>query len=209
MNTQRSNINRRPANTQHHAFKHGMCYTRFYRIWAGMITRCHNTKDQTYQRYGERGIKVCDEWREDFRNFKKDMEDSYSDGLQIDRIDNSKGYSKENCRWVNLKQQARNKSNVKFYHYKGKTGTLGDFAEMIGEQRHFLLNRIRKGVSFNEAIETPKRVYKDAGIRKKHNKWYARINRGGREYYVGCFKTKKEAIKARNKLLKEYENNKV
>ena len=87
---------------------HGMCGTRIYHIWGGMIRRCTNPNSREYFRYGGRGIKVCTRWR-DFRNFYKDMKAGYSDNLTIDRINNNEGYYKANCRWSTWLLQRLNK----------------------------------------------------------------------------------------------------
>lgn len=77
--------------------------------FANMMARCHNPKNKRYKDYGAKGLTVCDEWRGNFRQFYKDMRDC-PDGYQIDRIDNTKGYFKENCRWVDPKTNMSNRS---------------------------------------------------------------------------------------------------
>ena len=84
---------------------HGLAYTRQYTTWAGMIQRCENPKATKYQLYGGRGITVCDKWKT-FEGFWEDNKDSYSDELSIDRIDSSKGYNKENVRWISSAQNS-------------------------------------------------------------------------------------------------------
>ena len=88
--------------------KHGLSRHRLYDVWKHMIERCHNIKHKQYVDYGGRGIKVCEEWH-DIRNFVKDMYPTYKEGLSLDRIDNNKGYSPDNCRWADAITQSMNK----------------------------------------------------------------------------------------------------
>ena len=80
--------------------------------YAQMINRCTNSKDERYKKYGARGIGVCDSWRglNGFSTFINDMGERPL-GMTLDRIDNNKGYSKENCRWATVHQQCANKTN--------------------------------------------------------------------------------------------------
>ena len=83
---------------------------RIYRIWIGMKSRCHNPHDTGFQYYGERGIAVCDEWRNDFQAFHDwAMTNGYEDHLTLDRIDVNGDYAPTNCRWATIEQQANNK----------------------------------------------------------------------------------------------------
>ena len=94
-------------NTTHHLTK-----TRLYRIWLGMKSRCYNNKKKDYKNYGGRGIKVCTEWKSDFMNFHSwAMDNGYSDNLTIDRIDVNGNYEPSNCRWVDMKVQAKKRRN--------------------------------------------------------------------------------------------------
>lgn len=100
--------------------KHGMCNTVEYQCWRAFKNRCMNSKNIQYKDYGGRGITVSEQWLE-FENFYRDM-GNRPPNHQIDRIDNNKGYSKENCRWVERKINCRNKRNNKLY--KTPTGDL-------------------------------------------------------------------------------------
>src|SRR5271166_1880012 len=87
---------------------------RLYRIWTSMLYRCHRPANSQYKNYGGRGISVCDEWQ----NFDKFVEDVWKGSKKechLDRIDNDKGYFKDNCRWVSPKINHRNKRNNTYY----------------------------------------------------------------------------------------------
>lgn len=90
---------------------HGMCQTKVYKVWQGIIDRCNNPKNKDYLRYGGRGIKVCPAWLS-FQSFFEDMGD-IPPGKSIDRINNDKGYSKDNCRWATRSEQQMNKQKPK------------------------------------------------------------------------------------------------
>lgn len=77
--------------------------------YSNMMARCHNPKNKRFKDYGAAGITVCDEWRGNVRQFLEDM-GPCPNGFQIDRIDNTKGYSKANCRWVSPKENMANRS---------------------------------------------------------------------------------------------------
>lgn len=87
----------------------------FYMAWCNMKTRCDNPNSTQYQWYGDRGISYCTEWKV-FRNFYTDMWDSWHPELELDRRDNSKGYSYENCRWVEHQVNCVNRRAKEVYH---------------------------------------------------------------------------------------------
>lgn len=90
-------------------------HTKLFGRWCNIKDRCCNPDSKDYVRYGGRGITICDEWKNDFSAFYNwSVNNGYSNGLQIDRKDNSKGYSPENCRWVSAKENSNNRrDNIK------------------------------------------------------------------------------------------------
>lgn len=112
--------------------KHKMSHTRPYEIWQGMKRRCYNPNDARYDRYGGRGITICDEWREDFSAFYSwALANGYADNLTIDRIDNNKGYSPDNCRWADAETQCRNRSSNIKITIGNATKTLTEWCEIF------------------------------------------------------------------------------
>ena len=88
-----------------------------YQTWDGMKKRCYNPKATGYERYGGRGIMMCERWKESFWNFVEDMGEKPFSSATIDRIDNDLGYSKSNCRWSTPKEQNTNKRNTLFVRH--------------------------------------------------------------------------------------------
>ena len=91
---------------------HGMSKTKLYQHWIDMMRRCYHKGRKEYRNYGARGIEVCDRWHT-FKNFYKDMKDSWMSGLTIERVDNNKGYCLDNCTWVELREQPKNRRIVR------------------------------------------------------------------------------------------------
>lgn len=125
-----------------------------YRAWKGMKARCYSpcNADSTYQR---NGIIVCDEWINDFDKFLLDLGLAPSCKHSVDRIDNSKGYSKCNCKWSIQSEQVKNRGGFNdVYHYKGEYKVLKDWALYFGIKYTTLRARIyRGGLSFEDAIK--------------------------------------------------------
>jgi hypothetical protein len=121
-------------------------------IWYGMLHRTTNPKNAAYQKYGGRGIKVCDRWHS-FDNFYADMHELYLPGLSIDRIDNNAGYSLENCRWATVKEQANNRRSNKIFCIDGVSKTLAAWIEEYGAKPSTVRQRLYAyGWSITESL---------------------------------------------------------
>lgn len=124
-------------------FKHGMSKTAIHQAWRVMRDRCNNPNSKSYHNYGGRGIKVCERW-ESFSNFLSDM-GVRPEGCDIDRIDNDKGYSPENCRWVTRSQNLRNTRIARMLTYKGEMLSEHVWAERYGLDHQTLKCRLKAG----------------------------------------------------------------
>ena len=114
-----------------------------YKVWDSMKQRCYNQNNPGYKNYGGRGIKVCDEWLNDFKRFAEDMGPKPTKNHSLDRIDNNKGYYKENCRWGTKRQQGNNRRTNILITYQGKTQNLTEWSKELGIPYHTLSNRRR------------------------------------------------------------------
>lgn len=136
--------------TSERNYKHGLYGTRIYRIYYGILQRCCIERNPAYKDYGGRGIGICDEWKKDFLAFYDwAIANGYSDSLSIDRIDNDKGYSPDNCQWVSQKQQCNNRRCNIMVGSK----TLKQVCEERGLKYHTVYARIRRGERAEAAIE--------------------------------------------------------
>lgn len=132
---------------------HGQSNTRLYQTWQNMRERCYSTKNKVYDYYGGRGIGVCDDWRYNFSSFYEwAMQNGYNDKLTIDRIDVNKGYSPDNCQWVTMKQQCRNKRNNLYLDYNGESISMAELAERTGMNYSTLQDRIRRGFNLEKSL---------------------------------------------------------
>lgn len=111
---------------------HKMSGTRIYGIWQGIKGRCENENNPRYDRYGGRGIKVCDEWDKSFEAFYEwAIENGYSENLTIDRIDNDGDYSPQNCKWSTNEEQCNNRSTCIYITIGNETKTLMQWCEVF------------------------------------------------------------------------------
>jgi hypothetical protein len=141
--------------------KHGYSVgptARAYKLWIAMNQRCRESPA-----YANRGISVCDEWQ-DFEAFHRDMGDP-PEGMSLDRIDNDRGYSKENCRWATRAQQGRNRTDNRYLTAWGETKTITDWAAHFGVHYATIYTRLKSGWSLERALSEPAHKGKNQFLR--------------------------------------------
>ena len=125
-----------------------------YISWHNMKSRCLYKSMGNYERYGAKGVTFDPRWNE-YKYFLEDMGER-PDGMTLDRIDSSKGYSKENCRWATPAQQQANRKNCMHLTYNGITQTSADWARSLGLAKGAVWNRIKAGWPVEKAVTTRK-----------------------------------------------------
>lgn len=133
-----------------------------YRTWLSMKRRC----DPKYGRpeYVDRGINVCDEWIDSFETFLADMGERPK-GMTLDRRDNDKNYSKENCRWATNSQQANNRSTNHCVTANGKTLTIMEWSELTGIPFQTIRHRLLRGWSGERSVTEPSHPRRQATLK--------------------------------------------
>ena len=141
-----------------HTKTHGMQNTRLYSLWNAMKSRCNNPKVKSYERYGGRGISVCEQWEKSFVSFYEwAINNGYEENLSIDRIDNDGNYCPENCRWIPFEEQCNNRRSNIVFKYNGEKHNLMQWCKLLNLDYKFIHNRIyRMKWDFEKAITTPK-----------------------------------------------------
>lgn len=132
----------------------GMSGSPIYQVWQAMKDRCYNTQNRHYRNYGARGITVSDRWLESFNNFFEDMGERPFDGATLERVDNSKGYSKDNCKWATRHAQMANTRVSRLLTYNGETKCLTEWARGIGVDPKTLYYRLKQGWTLEKALTT-------------------------------------------------------
>lgn len=135
--------------------RHGRSNSAEYRAWMGMKARCYNPNHGSYEHYGERGIIVCDEWKNTFEKFFADMGERPSKIHSLDRIDNNGIYEKDNCRWATRIQQVRNRSCTRLFTFKNETLSAAEWGRRLGGSAMLVTHRIGRGWDYEKAFTTP------------------------------------------------------
>jgi hypothetical protein len=131
--------------------------SRLYRIYSHMKERCYSPNTKCYRNYGGRGIAICEEWKNDYLEFKNwALTNGYREDLTIDRIDNDGDYCPQNCRWADTFLQASNKRNNHLLTLNGKTKTLSQWSRECGLKITTIYMRVKQyGWTVEEALTTP------------------------------------------------------
>lgn len=137
---------------------HGRSNTSEYNIWRSMRARCNNSNTEAYEDYGARGIRVCDAWNDSFAAFFQDMGPRPSRRHTIERKDNDKGYSPDNCQWAIWEEQARNRRSTLCVVYRGREHVLIELTKSRGIAYHTVYGRLRRGWSVEDAVDRPARA---------------------------------------------------
>lgn len=132
---------------------HGMTRTRTYNSWSSMYNRCVNTRCRSYKKYGAVGLTLCEKW-ETFEGFLEDM-GLRPPGCSIDRVDNTKGYFKENCRWATPREQSANRTVTLVITYLGRSQPLTAWCRELGIPYGRTWRRLRTGRSPEDVFTAP------------------------------------------------------
>lgn len=137
-----------------HQTQRGLSNSKLYNCWRSMKKRCYTKSCKSYPNYGGRGIKICEEWKDDFLAFYEwAVNNGYADNLSIDRIDNDKGYFPDNCRWVDATVQNNNRRNNDKIVFQGMEKSVSEWSRITGINRKTISERLKRGWSVEQALK--------------------------------------------------------
>ncbi|MFA5398120.1 MAG: hypothetical protein WC346_19060 [Methanogenium sp.] len=137
------------------SIKHGLSNTKLYVVFKAMKQRCYNLNCKNYSEYGSRGIKIFEEWLNDYTKFHDwALNNGYKEGLYIDRINNNGNYEPSNCRWISNKKNTNNTRKNNHILYKNKTYTIQEFSEFCKISRTTLVSRLKLGWNLEKIVNT-------------------------------------------------------
>lgn len=171
-------------------------YDRLVRLYRGMVKRCNDPKESSFSRYGGRGITVAEDWllpgQEGFYNFYMwAVNNEYDVSKSLDRVNNDGPYAANNCRWANIKEQARNKRNTVIVVYKGESYPLTALCEELGAAVDLVRGRLKSGWNLDRALTVPTL---QSGTRK--HKTYNRLRGIYNGFIQRCYVSKTRAYKS-------------
>lgn len=127
---------------------HGESNTKLYGVWLAMRRRCYLKTTKDYRNYGARGINVCQEWKKSFETFRDwSISNNYAEGLTIERKENDKDYSPDNCEWASREKQGNNKRNNLLLTINNETHTSSQWSSLSKLSRGTIESRIKRGWS--------------------------------------------------------------
>jgi len=126
-----------------------------YATWFSMKHRCYNPKSTSYQRYGGRGIKICNLWIDSFENFLADMGSKPTPKHSIERKNNAGDYAPDNCVWATPKEQANNRRSNTVLTHKGRSQTIAQWAFETGIDASVIYARLNDGWTSDRALSEP------------------------------------------------------
>jgi hypothetical protein len=190
---------------------HGKTGHRLHNVWLGMKERCYNINSHSYENYGGRGIVICDEWLEDFMKFYNwSYDNGYKSKLTIDRMDNDKGYSPDNCRWATPLVQQNNTRKTHKVEIEGVIKSISEWSRESGVKRETILRRIKKGMIGREII---RKTHSEAEFKsnipyikwdKAKKSWRTEYkDENGKLHFIGHKKVLDDAIQAKENYISE------
>lgn len=145
--------------------KHGLSNHQLYSVWEGMIQRCCNENAPKYENYGGRGVKICDEWRDDFKVFYEwAINNGYKQGLTLDKDILAEGklgmlYSPEYCCFVTQKENTQKRTNSHLIEIDGEKKCISQWADFFNIKYHIFSGRWKKGWDLHKIISQPVKTY--------------------------------------------------
>ena len=134
--------------------KHGLSRSGSYKSWSTMIKRCTDPSSGSYIRYGGAGVIVCPEWLESFESFFAAM-GHRPDGHTLDRINSSKGYEPNNCKWSTLQEQCRHRKSNRILTLRGESASMAEWSERTGLSYSTIKMRLHHGWTEEKCLTTP------------------------------------------------------
>lgn len=201
--------------------KHNLSNHRLFNIWSGMKERCYNINSRDYMRYGGRGIRITNEWRDDFLTFYNwAIKNGYENHLSIDRKDVNGNYEPSNCKWATPEEQANNTRKNNLIGINGEIKSVSQWSRLSGVSRYIIKKRFMEGVRGKDLLlphEDAKAEF-SSGVPyikwdKRKKSWRTEVKVSGVLHYIGYIKDLNEAIQRqeefKQKLIKQFEREEV